>query len=398
MKKLGNFKKVSKPGTTLILILLIMLSSSMVWGEGGDVLDFVIGDRLESLTSSDFDNVLRDVLRENNIFVEGGTKEIVKRIIKGEKVLEGESLWNSISIIFFDELRLSMELLSKILIITLISTILTNLQNSFEDSSISEMANYVTYILISILVIASFSGVMDMATITVNRMVNFMQILLPMLLTLLVLTGGPSARILFHPMILATVNIVGVMIKNIIFPLIYFSFIVSIVSNLSKRVELGKLSELARQIITFIISAAFTIFIGILTIYGLSTKIDGITIRTAKFAVDKFVPVVGGFLSDAVDAVIGSSTILKNGIGIIGLIVIALIILAPLIKVAVLLLVYKLIGAIIEPIASPNIVKFFTDISKTLLLILISMVSITIMFFITITIIVDTSNSLLMLR
>ena len=148
----------------------------------------------------------------------------------------------------------------------------------------------------------------------------------------------------------------------------------------------------------FIISAAFTIFIGILTIYGLSTKIDGITIRTAKFAVDKFVPVVGGFLSDAVDAVIGSSTILKNGIGIIGLIVIALIILAPLIKVAALLLVYKLIGAIIEPIASPNIVNFFTDISKTLLLILISMVSITIMFFITITIIVDTSNSLLMLR
>lgn len=380
------------------IVLLILINSSIVWGEGGDVLDFVIGDRLESLTSSDFDNILNDVLRENHIFIEGGTKEIVKRIIKGEKVFQGKSLWQSISMIFFDELRFSMGLLSKILIITLISAILTNLQNSFEDSSISEMANYVTYILISILVIASFSGVMDMVTLTVNRMVNFMQILLPILLTLLVLTGGPSARLLFHPMILAIVNIVGVMIKNIIFPLIYFSFIVSIVSNLSKRVELGKLSELSRQIITFIISAAFTIFIGILTIYGLSTKIDGITIRTAKFAIDKFVPVVGGFLSDAVDAVIGSSTILKNGIGIIGLIVIALIILAPLIKVATLLLVYKLIGAIIEPIAASNIVNFFTDISKTLLLILISMVSITIMFFITITIIVETSNSLLMLR
>lgn len=381
-----------------MIIIILLICSSTAWGEGEDVLDFVIGDRLESLTSSDFENILKDVFRENNINLQGGTKELVKRIIKGEKVFEGQSIWKTVSSVFFDELRFSMGLLSKILIITLISSILTNLQNSFEDSSISEMANYVTYILISILVIASFSDVMNMVVITVNRMVNFMQILLPILLTLLVLTGGPSARILFHPMILATVNIVGVMIKNIIFPLIYFSFIVSIVSNLSKRVELGKLSELGRQIITFIISAAFTIFIGILTIYGLSTKIDGITIRTAKFAVDKFVPVVGGFLSDAVDAVIGSSTILKNGIGIIGLVIIALIILAPLIKVTTLLLVYKFIGAIIEPIASPNIVKFFTDVSKTLLLILISMVSITIMFFITITIIVDTSNSLLMLR
>ena len=97
-------------------------------------------------------------------------------------------------------------------------------------------------------------------------------------------------------MILGAVNIMCLMVKNIIFPLKYLSFIDSILSNLSNRGELGKLSELGRQIITFIISAAFTIFVGILTIYGLSTKIDGITIRTAKFAVDKFLPIVGGFI------------------------------------------------------------------------------------------------------
>lgn len=115
---------------------------------------------------------------------------------------------------------------------------------------------------------------------------------------------------------------------------------------------------MARQIITFIVSATFTIFIGILTIYGLSTKIDGLSIRTAKFAVDTLIPIVGGFLSDAVDTVIGSSAILKNGIGIIGLIVLVMIILLPIIKVTVLLLIYSVIGAIIEPIASSNIVKF----------------------------------------
>lgn len=382
----------------VIIIFILLICSSQVLADNEGVLDFVIGDRLDSLNSNDLDSILRDVFRENKINIDGGIKDILKKLIKGEKIFQGQSMVQVFSNIFFEELRVSLGLLSKILIITLISALLTNLQNSFENSSISELANYVTYVLIAILVITSFSQIMDMVTITVNRMVAFMQLLLPILLTLLVLTGGPNTKIIFHPMILAAVNVVGVMIKSLIFPLIYFSFILSIVSNLSKRVELGKLSELGRQIITFIISAAFTVFIGILTIYGLSTKIDGITIRTAKFAVDKFVPIVGGFLSDAVDAVIGSSTILKNGIGIIGLVIISLIILAPLIKVATLLLIYKLIGAIIEPISSSNIVNFFSDVSKTLLLILISMVSITIMFFITITIIVDTGNSLLMLR
>src|SRR5699024_3694959 len=156
--------------------------------------------------------------------------------------------------------------------------------------------------------------------------------------------------------------------------------------------------EIGRKIITYIISIAFTIFIGILTIYGLSSKIDGISIRTAKFAVDKFVPIVGGFLSDSVDAVIGSMTILKNGIGIVGLIMLVIIILAPLIKLTILLFIYTITGAIIEPIASKNITQFFNDISKTFLLILITMVSLGIMFFITITMVVDTGNNLLMLR
>lgn len=381
----------------VLILLLILMLSSFAYGENG-IIEKVIGEQIDLTSSTELDSFLKELMLENEISLEGNTKDIILKLLKGEKILEGKTISQSLRKIFFNELSTALILLSKVLIITIISAILTNLQNTFEESSISEFANYFAYITIAILVITSFSQVMEMVTLSVDRMINFMQILLPILLTLLVLTGGPNTKIIFHPMILGTVNIMGLMVKNIIFPLIYFSFILSILSNLSNRAELSKLSELGRKIITFIISAAFTVFIGILTIYGLSTKIDGITIRTAKFAVDKFLPVVGGFLSDAVDAVIGSSAILKNGIGIVGLITLVMIILMPLIKVTILLLIYTITEAIIEPIASSNIVKFFGDVSKTLLLVLISMVSIGIMFFITVTIIVDTSNNLLMLR
>lgn len=382
----------------LIVILFLLIFSTPVYGEDEGIINSFAFEQLDFVDDGELDSMLREVLQDINLDNVGGFKDILKRLIKGEKVFEGKSFINSLSHIFFEELHVSLVLLSKILIITLISAILTNLQSTFENSNISELANYITYILIAILVIGSFNQLVSMAKVTIDRMVVFMQVLLPILLTLLVLTGGPNTKIIFHPMILTTVNIIGVMVKNFIFPLINFSFIVSILSNLSKRIELGKLSELGRQVISFIISAAFTIFIGIITIYGLSTKIDGITIRTAKFAVDRFIPIVGGFLSDAVEAVIGSSAILKNGIGMVGLIILMLIILVPLIKVVTLILIYKVIGAIIEPIGSSNIVKFFNDVSKSLVLVLISMISVAIMFFITVTIIVDTGNSLLMLR
>lgn len=386
--------------TLIILwIILIILSLPSYGFCEVEFMDTVIDDQINKIIDTgEIDTFLKELMLENELQFGDSVKDIVIKVIKGEKVIDGSSIINGIGNIFLGELKFSLSLISKILIITLISTILTNLQNSFEESSISQLANYFTYILIAILVIANFSELIDMAKISVGRMVDFMQVLLPILLTLLIITGGPNTKIMFHPMILGTVNVLGIMVNNIIFPLIYFSFIVSILSNLSQRAELGKLADLGRQIITFIITATFTIFIGILTIYGLSSKIDGLSIRTAKFAVDTFVPIVGGFLSDAVDAVIGSSAILKNGIGIVGLIVLVMIILIPIIKVVVLLLVYSVIGAIIEPIASSNIIKFFGDTSKTLLLVLISMVSIGIMFFITITIIVDTGNNLMMLR
>lgn len=383
---------------TLIIVLIILVFPSYIFSEGG-IIDSVIEDQIDRVVDTEeIDIFLKDLLAENELSFSASPKELIMKAIKGEKLVDGETLIGDISKIIFKELHLSLNLLSKILIITLISTILTNMQNSFEDSSISQLANYFTYVLIAALVLTNFSDLLDMAKVTVGRMVDFMQLILPILLTLLIVTGGPSTKILYHPMILGTVNILGISVSNIVFPLIYFSFIVSILSNLSQRAELGKLANLARQIITFVISAIFTIFIGILTIYGLSTNIDGLSIRTAKFAVDSLVPIVGGFLSDSVDAVIGSSAILKNGIGIIGLIILVLIILLPIIKITVLLLIYSIIGAIVEPIASSNIVKFFGDVSKTLLLVLISLVAVGIMFFITITITVDTGNNLMMLR
>lgn len=382
---------------TICLIMFLILIPCIVYGMD-DISESIVEEQLEFFDTSEFQALIDDVLTKNDYLQSISIKEILKKLINGEEVVNWESISNSLGSLFLSEVKTNLSFLSKILVIAIISAILTNLQGTFENSSVSSIANYITYIVIAILVVGSFYQLINVAKDTVNLLVTFMEIILPILLTFLVLAGGPNTKILFHPMIIAVVNIIGELVKNVIFPLIYFSFIISILSNISNRKEFKKLSDLGRQIIIFIISASFTIFIGIITIYGISSKIDGISIRTAKFAIDTLVPIVGGFLSDAVETVIGSSTILKNGIGIIGLFILIIITIFPIIKIAALLLIYKIVGAVIEPIVSSNISNFFSDVSKTLLLVLISMVSVAIMFFITITIIVDTGNNLLMLR
>lgn len=382
--------------TLFVLALLLVCFSSRANAseEGFDIID----NQIEKLNLDELEKIIQDVREENEFFPDIDTKDFLLGLIKGDINFSISDLVHFFGFVFLDEVRVALSLLAKILVITLISSILVNLQSAFENSSISNLANYIAYSLIAILVIGSFSQIMELAGESIDRMTGFMQAILPILLTLLTAVSGPNTRILFHPMILLSVNLIATLIKSIILPLIHFSFIISIISNISNRVEFSKLSELGRQVIGFIITGAFTLFIGIITIYGLGTKIDGLTIRTAKFAVDKFIPIVGRFLSDAVDAVIGCSAILKNGIGFIGLFVILFICILPVIKIAVLIFIYKIIGVVVEPIGSKNLVEFFGQVSKSLLLLLVSIISTATMFFITISIIVEAGNNFLMFR
>lgn len=379
---------------TIFLCILVLLIPSWSNCQENENVDNLINN----LKLEDFNTFMDEVLEEADIKERRGLKELSKDLIKGEKIIKDGSIIETLKNLFFKEIINNLSFLSKLLVIAIISSIVSNLQGSFEESSVSELTNYVIYILMGILVLSSFNQVIDSMKISVDRMTNLMELLMPLLLTLLIVTSGLNTKSIFHPMILGLVNIVGIIIKNIILPLIVFSFILSILSNLSNKIELSKLSDLSRKVIVFIITASFTIFIGFLTIYGLASKIDGLSIRTAKFAVDKFIPIVGSFLSDAVDTVISSATILKNGMGIVGLALLVIVIISPLVKIITILFAYNLIGALVEPIVAKNISQFFTDISKTFLMVLITMVSMAIMFFITITMIVDTGNSLLMLR
>lgn len=374
----------------VIVIFIILFFSSLSYSDGNDFNLDIDTNNMDEFTS--------DLINENNLNFDFNVKNLTKRIIKGEKIVDVKDIKEFIKDIFLKEIKIALGLLSKIIIVTIISSILNSFQSSFENSSVSELSNIITYMMIAILVITSFNEVVVLARLSIDKMINFMQILLPLLLALLVIAGGPNTNIIFHPMILSTVNIIGLMIKNFIFPLIYFSFIISVLSNISGRAQFKNLTDVTRKIIIFTITGSFTIFIGLLTIYGLATKIDGISIRTAKFAIDNVVPIVGKFLSDSIDAVIGSIGILKNGIGIAGLIVLSIIIIIPMVKISTILLIYNLILAITEPIASKNIIRFLEDVSKNLTLILVSIISLSIMFFITITVIVDAGNNLLMLR
>ena len=138
---------------------------------------------------------------------------------------------------------------------------------------------------------------------------------------------------------------------------------------------------------------------GVLSLEGtLSSSVDGITAKTAKAAVSSIIPVVGKILGDTVDTVMGCANILKNAIGVIGIIVILEICAMPIVKLAVLTGMYKLMAAISQPIADEKIVKLLEGLGDTFKILLAILFSISTMLIIGITIVIRMTNSSLMYR
>ena len=148
-----------------------------------------------------------------------------------------------------------------------------------------------------------------------------------------------------------------------------------------------------------ILYPVLTLFVGIVSLEGtLSSNVDGITAKTTKAAVSSFIPVVGKILGDAVDTVIGCSSILKNAVGIVGVIIIIGVCVVPIIKLTILMVIYYLGAAVCQPIADQKIIQLLEQMGDTFKTLLAILCSVSVMFVIGVTLVVKISNTGLMYR
>ena len=247
--------------------------------------------------------------------------------------------------------------------------------------------------------LANFSDIVKMVQDTTTNLVAFMNMLVPLLITLMMSTGSIATSGVIEPIILFMINFIGNMIQDILLPLIMVFTALVILSKLSEQVKIDKLSKFLKSGIIWFLGIILTIFVGVVSLEGtMSSSVDGITAKTTKAVVSSAIPVVGKILGDAVDTVLGCGIILKNAVGLVGVIIILCICIAPIIKLATLTLAYKLLASITEPIADSKITNLLEQIGDIFKIFLAILSSISFMIIIGTTLVLKISNSGMMYR
>ncbi|MBH0168558.1 stage III sporulation protein AE [Fictibacillus sp. 18YEL24] len=385
-------------------LLLFIIFSFILFGpiesaSASSITSKMVDQQVSSMQLDEIKQYWDSISREYGGFLPESQKGTFLEFVKGEKDFSIKGYMLGLLKFMFHELAVHGKLLGTLILLTVFSMLLQSIQNAFDRSAISKVAYGIIYMVLIILALNSFHVAISYATEAIDNMLSFMIALIPLLLALMATVGSIASVAFFHPVILFLVNTSGLLIKNFVLPLLFLSALLSIVSTMSEHHKVTQLAKLLRNVSMGALAFFFTVFLGVMSVQGATAAVaDGITIKTAKFITGNFIPVVGRMFTDATDTVMSASILLKNSVGIIGALLLLLLAIFPAIKVLILAFIYSMAAALLQPLGGGPIVESLGIIGKSVMFIFAALMTVSIMFFLAITIIIAAGNVTLMVR
>lgn len=238
-----------------------------------------------------------------------------------------------------------------------------------------------------------------LCTQTVHRMSGWMQALFPVLVTLLAAVGGTASSAFYQPAVMAAAGSMTALVDRVTMPLAVGVAVLTMVGGMSENLRLTRLCRLLRQAASWTLGFGFTVFLGVMTVQGAgSAAVDGVSIRTAKYAVDHFVPIVGGMFADTVDTLVGCSLVVHNAVGILGLLLLLGALLTPILRTVMTLFLYRACAAVLEPVADGPLCRAIGGYADVFSLLFVIQLSVGAMFMLLVAQLLVVGNVTVMLR
>lgn len=359
----------------------------------------IVDEQLQNLDLNNIDSFLKQINSKYGDYIPQYDLNDLISSMRGQGGYDFGGVVKGIMKYVFREVFANYALLGQLIALSVVCSVLRNINAAFESDSVAKVTYSVVYLILIVIAIQSFSVAMMVGKEAIENMVNLIQALMPTIFTLLASIGGITSVAVFNPIIFAGVSAASTWIKDILLPVMFFTAVLGLINNISDKFHVSLLASFLKQVCVFLLGLFLCVFLGILVVKGAaSATIDGITVRTAKFASKNFIPIVGGIFSDTVDTIVGCSLILKNSIGFVGLLMVLMIAIFPVLKILSIVFIYKLAGAVIQPIGEESMVKCLNDMANSLMMIFISVASVAMMFFVAITVVLTVGNVTVMMR
>lgn len=318
---------------------------------------------------------LEEKLRGMTDFSDLSFSDLVLELLQGKLPSGISGLWGEVWRLLFSYLGGQKQLAVQILLIALFSAVCTNFIRVFENSQIADISFYMMYLLIGTLLIGAFAEMQVLTVNTLKSLFQFVTLLLPAYVVTIVFSAGSVSAFGFYELTLLSVHILQLLFIKMVLPLIQIYVVFLFFNQLTQEDLFSQASEFLKTLLEWILKTTTAILVGLQTIQCLvAPAVDTLKNSTAHRIV-KALPGVGGLMDSAAETIAGSAMVIKNAVGVAGMIVVLLICLLPFLKLGLSVLLFRLLCAMLQPISEKRMVDCIRSFSDGVMLLMKTMLA-----------------------
>ncbi|MBQ8802434.1 MAG: stage III sporulation protein AE [Tyzzerella sp.] len=343
---------------------------------------------MEQFDFSEIEDMMKEIFPDEKL----NFKDTVIGLISGEVEFSLNLILDMISDQISYEMRASRSGIIHILLIVIVAALFANFSGMFKSTQVAEISFSMLYMLLITICLNNFRILVTSASENIEQLTGFMEVLGPVYFLAVALATGSATSVSFYHIVLILIYIIELLILSFLLPITQIYMVIRILSELSTEIHLSKFAELLETIVSWSLKTLLAGVVGLNVIQGLlSPAIDSVK-RSVLTRGGESIPLIGDAIGGVTEVVLGTAVLIKNGIGVAGMVVCLVICLTPIVQMAVTALMYQLITALIQPISDKrmvNCVGSMADGSKMLLKIILTT---SVLFLLTIAVVASTSG------
>lgn len=337
---------------------------------------------MEDMELGQMQDAVNQILKEDSFSIE----EILNQILKGESLFQKETMSKWFKNIVKAQLQREQKAMFQVVLLVLLAAVFSNFTAVFGDGKIGETSFYITYMLLLALLIKSFGSMGVELKELLENFILFLKALMPSYFLAVTASSGSATAMIFYEAVLFLIYVIQVVFLKGIVPAIYVLALVELVNYLHSEDFLSKMAELLQTLIEWSLKSCMAVVLGMQLIQNMigsamdSLKRDIIGKTAAS------IPGIGNAINGVTEVALGTAVIIRNGIGVVGIIILVCIGIRPVIRLALLAFLYKLLAAVVQPVSDKRMTGALSTIGNGYVLFLKVLLCMELLIFITIAI------------
>lgn len=340
-----------KKAVLAAVMICFILFPQMAYAE-----EMTVEEAVELYQINEADGELREIGRKNGLD-DFSLKDTVMEMLSGDYSFSFSELAEKVIQLIAGEAADVIYIMKKIVILVLLAAMLETLSSSFASEGVSKLGQYICTAVIIVTVMQSFSYAADAAKAAVDNITEISTTLQPLYMLIMTANGRAVEMSAAVPVLYAAAAFINFAVKRFVIPAILLSALITFINSMSERDMLLELADFMSTLCKWGVRICAGTFVFVMSLIKIGIPdvavIAGKSIKTAAGAV----PVVGGLMASAAETAAGLVSSIGNSITAAVMIFIVLASIAPVIRLAAIMIIYKLTAAITEPVAPKRIVK-----------------------------------------